>query len=104
MKLVFSQTIPSNMATHHGWDLNCIYLKTIVVKGTDNSVVQIVDESNQSSVYTIRMNSSEFSPQVFKDFTYTIILPSERGEIIKLSGQHITGKQAKILEVNFTVK
>jgi hypothetical protein len=35
-------------------------------------VVQVVDESNQEVVYTLRVSGPEFAPHVFKEGTYTV--------------------------------
>lgn len=50
------------------------YLPTISVKGIKNPVIQIVDEKNNETVYTLRINGTTFRPKVFHDGTYTIKL------------------------------
>ncbi|MBT7171463.1 MAG: hypothetical protein HN909_06805, partial [Phycisphaerales bacterium] len=41
---------------------------------TADAVVQIIDESNKESVYTIRIKGTTFQPKVFKAGTYTIVV------------------------------
>ena len=48
------------------------YLPTIEVSGMTNPVVQIIDESNDEIVYTLRINGTSFRPKVFKTGRYTI--------------------------------
>ena len=48
------------------------YLPMIEVVGLENPVIQIIDESNDETVYTIRMQDASFHPRVFKKGTYTI--------------------------------
>lgn len=37
-----------------------------------DAVVQIIDEKNNETLYTIRANGSTFAPKVFDDGKYTI--------------------------------
>ncbi|NQT86514.1 alkaline phosphatase D family protein [bacterium] len=48
------------------------YLPTIEVTGQTNPVVQIIDKSTQSIVYTIRILGTTFRPRVFKPGAYTV--------------------------------
>jgi len=48
------------------------YLPTLVLHGTPNPVVQIIDESNGEIVYTLRIKGNRFTPKVFKSGRYTI--------------------------------
>lgn len=48
------------------------YLPTLKIKGKQDPVVQIIDESNNEIVYTLRINGKEFTPKVFKKGAYTI--------------------------------
>lgn len=48
------------------------YLPTLQIEGTDDPVVQIIDESNDEIVYTLRINGATFRPKVFRDGSYTI--------------------------------
>ena len=48
------------------------WLPTIKVSGAVNPVVQVVDESNEKIVYTLRIQGDTFRPKVFAKGTYTI--------------------------------
>ncbi len=48
------------------------YLPTIEVSGMTNPVVQVIDESNQKIVYTLRINGTSYRPKVFKKGKYTV--------------------------------
>ena len=48
------------------------YLPTIQVRGMRNPVVQVIDESNDEIVYTLRINGTSFRPKVFKEGKYTV--------------------------------
>jgi hypothetical protein len=48
------------------------YLPTLQVRGMENPVVQVIDESNDEIVYTLRINGNSFRPKVFKKGKYTI--------------------------------
>jgi len=37
-----------------------------------NPVVQVIDESNDEIIYTLRINGNSFRPKVFKKGKYTI--------------------------------
>jgi hypothetical protein len=48
------------------------YLPTIEVSGMTNPVVQVIDESENEIVYTLRINGTSFRPKVFKTGKYTV--------------------------------
>jgi len=48
------------------------YLPTLNFKGIDRPLVQIVEESSQEVVYSVRVRGSEFRPPVFRAGNYTI--------------------------------
>ncbi|NQV33206.1 MAG: hypothetical protein HQ515_10965 [Phycisphaeraceae bacterium] len=48
------------------------YLPTLNIEGKTNPVVQIIDESNDEVIYTLRILGTSFSPKVFRRGTYTI--------------------------------
>jgi hypothetical protein len=48
------------------------YLPTIQVRGMRNPVVQVIDESNQKIVCTLRINGTSYRPKVFKKGRYTV--------------------------------
>ncbi len=47
------------------------FLPTLKIN-KENQVVQVVDETNNEIIYTIRINGKEFKPKVFKSGKYTI--------------------------------
>ncbi|NIO63436.1 MAG: hypothetical protein GTO35_12985 [Gammaproteobacteria bacterium] len=48
------------------------YLPTIQVRGMRNPVVQVIDESKEKIVYTLRINGTSYRPKVFKKGKYTV--------------------------------
>jgi len=50
------------------------YLPTIQVRGMRNPVVQVIDESNDEVVYTLRINGTSYRPKVFRKGRYTVKL------------------------------
>ncbi len=44
----------------------------ININGQTNPVVQIIDESGNEIVYTLRIRGNRFRPKVFKKGSYTI--------------------------------
>ena len=48
------------------------YLPTVKVQGVTDPVVQVIDESNNEIVYTIRITGNAFQPKVFREGSYTI--------------------------------
>jgi len=48
------------------------YLPTIQVRGMRNPIVQVIDESNNEIIYTLRINGTSYRPKVFKKGKYTV--------------------------------
>ncbi len=48
------------------------YLPTLTISGMMNPVVQVIDETTNEIVYTLRIKGTEFRPKVFKRATYTV--------------------------------
>jgi len=48
------------------------YLPTIEVSGMTDPVVQVIDESDNEIVYTLRITGSSYRPKVFKQGKYTV--------------------------------
>jgi hypothetical protein len=48
------------------------YLPTIEVSGMTNPVVQVIDESSDETLYTLRINGTSYRPKVFKKGKYTV--------------------------------
>lgn len=60
------------------------WLPTIEISGMNNPVVQIIDESNDEVVYTLRINGASYDPKVFKEGMYTIKVGNQDTENIKV--------------------
>jgi len=59
------------------------YLPTIEVSGMTNPVVQVIDESDNEIVYTLRINGSSYRPKVFKQGKYTVRVGEPRTDRMK---------------------
>jgi len=53
------------------------FLPTVEVSGMKNPVVQVIDESNNEIVYTIRIKGNSYRPAVFEKGIYTIKVGSQ---------------------------
>ena len=60
------------------------YLPTIEVAGMNNPVVQVMDESNDEIIYTLRINGNSYRPIVFKKGEYTVKVGQQGTEKIKI--------------------
>ena len=60
------------------------YLPEIVVEGTTDPVIQVIDETNKEIVYTLRINGNRFRPKVFKKGKYTIKVSDPDKELEKV--------------------
>ncbi|HUU21408.1 MAG TPA: hypothetical protein VM389_02630 [Phycisphaerae bacterium] len=56
------------------------YLPTLKVSGTDDPVVQVIDETDGEMVYTLRIKGREFRPKVFRKGTYTVKVGPQPGK------------------------
>ncbi|RKY87208.1 twin-arginine translocation pathway signal protein, partial [candidate division KSB1 bacterium] len=74
---------PSTGGQYPGWPITInmednygkkavAYLPLFEVSGLINPVIQIIDESSNEIVYTLRIKGKSFRPKVFKDGKYTI--------------------------------
>jgi hypothetical protein len=60
------------------------WLPTIKLSGVTNPVVQVVDESNDEIVYTLRIKGNTYRPKVFKKGAYTIhVCDGDRSKTLK---------------------
>lgn len=48
------------------------YLPTLKIRGMEDPVVQVIDERDGQTVYTLRIKGTEFRPKVFAQGTYTL--------------------------------
>jgi len=58
------------------------YLPTLHIKGTQDPVVQVIDEYLDEIVYTLRIKGATWRPKVFKEGTYTIKV--SQGDSVKV--------------------
>jgi hypothetical protein len=79
------------------------YLGRLQVSGIESPVVQVIDESTQEVVYTLRIQGSEFSPMVFAEGTYTLRVgeldtPTEQ---VRRQLKPMARDQAPAIEIRF---
>lgn len=77
------------------------YLPTIEVTGTEDPVVQVVDEVYGDVVYTLRIKGRSFQPKVFRDGSYTVIISEQPGRAKTFNGIEAVENNDKVLEVSF---
>jgi hypothetical protein len=76
-------TDPTSGGQYPGWPITihqtdnygrkaAAYLPTIKVGGMTDPVVQVVDETNDEIIYTLRIRGASFPPMVFKAGVYTV--------------------------------
>lgn len=63
--------ITINQSDNYGRDA-AAFLPELKFENNEDPVIQVIDESNNEIVYTVRVNSSSFRPKVFKSGTYTV--------------------------------
>ncbi|MBD3268154.1 twin-arginine translocation pathway signal [bacterium] len=79
------------------------WLPTLQVSGMSDPVVQIIDEENNETVYTLRIQGNAFTPKVFHAGTYTIKVGNQEDQNIKtLTGVNsLQTKGSKTVKVDF---
>ena len=75
------------------------FLPTLEIAGAEAPVLEVVDETYDEIVYTLRLPGNRFQPKVFRDGEYTLRL-SEGGKKTVLSKVRATPKNAKVLKVS----
>jgi hypothetical protein len=77
------------------------HLPAIEVRGMTDPVIQIIDESDQEIVYTLRIAGNSFRPGIFKkDATYTVkVGEQETGQMQIFSG--VKPSENGVLRVDF---
>jgi hypothetical protein len=76
------------------------YLPHLDISGMTDPVVQIISEATGQAVYTLRIRGTSFTPRVFADGEYTVIVGepgTERVEVI--SGVVPVGESDAVIEV-----
>ena len=59
-------------------------------------VVQVIDESNQEILYTVRIKGKSFLPKVYSDGKYTVKAGSDRPDSFTKKGLKPTAKKLKV--------
>ncbi len=79
------------------------WLPTVEVTGINNPVVQVIDESKNETIYTLRINGSSFRPKVFKTGSYTINVGEKGTDNFKVFNNILSLKENedKILKAEF---
>ena len=79
------------------------YLPTIQVRGMRNPIVQVIDESNDEIIYTLRINGTSYRPKVFKKGRYTVKVGQlDTGKMKTLKGiRSLVPNKTKKIRVKF---
>jgi len=76
------------------------YLPTLHFSKTTDPVVQVIRESDGSTVYTLRVDGKSFRPKVFQDGAYTIHIRSDGGQVTYTGIQALPVGKNQTLEVD----
>ena len=75
------------------------HLSTVKVTGIADPVVQVIDESTDEIVYTVRINGTEFRPRVFSDGPFRIVVSdTQSGESRQIGAQLASDE---VLQIDF---
>jgi len=78
------------------------YLPTLRIRGVEDPVVQVIDQSDGQIVYTLRIKGREFRPKVFHEGKYTIKVGGQDGRMKELKDIEALAPEAgKELPVEF---
>lgn len=79
------------------------YLPEIKVSGLDNPVIQVIDQSDDRIVYTLRTVGNKFRPKVFRDGKYTVTVsePHSGKKRTIVDVEAIGAEVSKQIEVKF---
>jgi hypothetical protein len=77
------------------------FLPTLVVEGTIDPVVQVVDPDGEI-VYTLRIRGDRFTPRVFEPGRYTVrVVEADTEALLLFPGLEATTDSTRTLEVEF---
>ncbi len=76
------------------------YLPTIKLLDVRNPILQVIDETNGTIVYTIRINGSSYKPKVFHDGMFTVKIFDRHYEKVISGIKSIPLEQKKEIQVN----
>jgi hypothetical protein len=93
--------ITINQLDNYGKDA-AAYLPEVQVGGMDDPMVQVIDESTNEVVYTLRINGTSFKPKVFHEGQYTLKVGELRTDRVQTFRVESVGlNSGKTLEVAF---
>lgn len=75
------------------------FLPTLKISGAVHPIVQIIDESKDEIVYTLRIRGTTFRPKVFSKGHYTVRIFGKKFEKVYRHLQPLIGSTRKILKV-----
>ncbi len=75
------------------------YLPTLVIQGSTHPVVRVVDDSDETTVYTLRIQGNTFTPPVFKQGTYTLYIGEGKNIKILKNVATVTSKGDKTTRI-----
>ena len=76
------------------------FLPEINVTGMTDPVVQVINEKDNTIVYTIRIKGNHWKPMVFEKGSYTLTVGDQNGHEQRFTGL-APGKDAKSLKISF---
>ncbi len=81
------------------------WLPAVEVDGMDDPVVQVINESNDEIVYTLRINGTSFRPKVFREGKYTVKVGELGTKRVKVfeNIESIQKSESKTILVNFGI-
>lgn len=80
------------------------YLKEIVCSNANKKpVVQVIDETSNEILYTVRSDSNRFKPPVYSDSTFTIKIGLNKPDVIKIDSQKIEPEYSE-KKIEFNVR
>ncbi len=81
-----------------------VFLPTLEIAGTTDPVVQVIDESNEKIVYTLRIKGNSFSPKVLTAGSYTVVISQPDDNRFKTirNVKSISSEVSKTIKVDFS--
>jgi alkaline phosphatase D len=105
---------PGKDDQHPGWPLTInqmdnygrkatSWLPTLKIPGKPDPVVEVIDQDSGETEYIVRINGNEFSPGVFSNGFYTVIISYPESAVSRILGdiQSLPGKNEKEVIVDF---
>ena len=79
------------------------FLPTLTIEGMKDPVIQVIDETTQERVYTLRIQGQAFRPKVFDAAgSYTVVVGEPGTERMQtLTGLKVTEDEGAVREVVF---